>query len=288
MFDDALRAAYLRRLGIDPEPPTVEALRRLHQRQVERVPYETLWIHSGENRDLDPIASAQRIALQGRGGYCYHLNGAFAELLQSLVYDVHRHLGGVHGSEGANAAATGNHLVLTVTGLPTETNASGAWYVDVGLGDALHEPIPLTAGDYRNEPFTLQLSRSPDAAGGWYLKHDPCGGFAGMAWTDTDAAWSDFAAQHRQLSTSPDSGFVRIGIAQCRDATGVDVVRGLTVIRVGTTTHSNEPVTNLVEWFAALREFCGRHFDATPPEILDRLWQRTFAHHHSWEKAGRP
>ena len=92
--------------------------------------------------------------------------------------------------------------------------------------------------------------------------------------------------QNSQLSTSPDSGFVRIGMAQCRDETGIDVTRGLTVIRVGTTTHSNEPLTNRVEWFAALREFCGLHFDATPPEILDRLWQRTLANHRSWEKVG--
>ena len=288
MFDDVLRAAYLRRLGLDPEPPSTEALRRLHQRHVERVPYETLWIHSGENWDLDPIAAARRIALHGRGGYCYHLNGGFAALLRSLGYDVHRHVGGVHGPEGPDAAALGNHLALTVNGLPTETNASGAWYVDVGLGDALHEPIPLVAGAYRHEPFSLLLTDSPEAARGWHLRHDPRGGFAGMAWTDAEATWSDFDAQHRRLSTSPDSGFVRVGMAQCRDASGVDVVRGLTVLRVGITTSASEPITNRANWFDALRELCGLHFDATPPETLDRLWQRTVANHRSWEDAGRP
>lgn len=288
MLDEALKAAYLKRLGLEPEPPTAESLRRLHQRHVERVAYETLWIHSGENWGLDPIASAQRIALYGRGGYCYHLNGAFAELLDSLGYDVHRHVGGVHGPGGPDAVAAGNHLVLTVAGLPTETNQSGAWYVDVGLGDALYEPVPLMADEYRQDPFTLQLTRAEGAAGGWHLKHDPRGGFAGMAWTDADAAWSDFAVQHNYLSTSPDSGFVRIGMAQCHDSTGIDVVRGLTVIRIGSDTRSSEPLTHRQEWFDALRELCGLHFDAAPPEVLHRLWDRTVANHHSWEEAGRP
>src|SRR6185437_6116976 len=41
--DSDLRDAYLARLGLEAEPPSVEALRWLHRRQVERVPYETMW-----------------------------------------------------------------------------------------------------------------------------------------------------------------------------------------------------------------------------------------------------
>lgn len=288
MLDDALKARYLRRLGLEPEPPTAEALQHLHQRHVELVPYETLWIHSGENWGLDPVESAHRIARHGRGGYCYHLNGAFAELLESLGYDVHRHVGAVHGPDGPTDDEAGNHLALTVHRLATDFNRSGAWYVDVGLGDALHEPMPLTSGDYRHEPFTLQLTRSPDPADGWHLQHDPLGGFTGMAWTNAEAAWSDFAARHHHLSTSPDSGFVRIGMAQCRDAYGVDVVRGLRVIRVRASGRTTEALTDRAAWFGALHELCGLHFDQTPPEILDRLWERTLANHRAWQDTGRP
>ena len=101
------------------------------------------------------------------------------------------------------------------------------------------------------------------------------------------STWGDFATQHDYLSTAPDSGFVRIGMAQCRDATGVDVVRGLIAMRVGDA-RASEPLTDRKEWFAALRELCGLHFDATPPEVLDRLWSRTLANHRSWEPANRP
>ena len=41
-MDTELRAAYLRRLGLDAEPPSVDALQRLHQRHVERIAYETM------------------------------------------------------------------------------------------------------------------------------------------------------------------------------------------------------------------------------------------------------
>ena len=46
--------AYLRRLGLDREPPTVEALFRIHRAHLERVPYETTWIHLGEPWTVDP------------------------------------------------------------------------------------------------------------------------------------------------------------------------------------------------------------------------------------------
>ena len=78
---DADVAAYLRRIGLEAEPPSVEALQRLHRAQVEHVPYESAWIHLGEQWDIDPLASMRRVAHEGRGGYCYHLNGALSLLL---------------------------------------------------------------------------------------------------------------------------------------------------------------------------------------------------------------
>ena len=80
---------------MEARPPSIDALRELHRRHSERVPYETMWIHSGESWGIDPVDSVVRIALEGRGGYCYHLNGAFGALLHSLGYAVRAHVGGV-------------------------------------------------------------------------------------------------------------------------------------------------------------------------------------------------
>src|SRR5690349_457597 len=96
----ALRDAYLARLGIDLEPPSVDALFRIHRAHVERVAYETLWIHLGERWSVDVADSLRRVATRRRGGYCFHLNGALSELLGMLGYDVVRHVGGVHGPDG--------------------------------------------------------------------------------------------------------------------------------------------------------------------------------------------
>ena len=283
-----LRDAYLARLGLEAEPPSAEALRRLHRRQVERVPYETLWIHAGEGWGIDPADAMTRIALHGRGGYCYHLNGALGLLLGSLGYAVHGHVGGVHGADGPDDDSTANHLVLTVDGLPTEDNPSGQWYVDAGLGDAMYEPLPLAAGVYRQEPFRLVLTEPRDTSGDWHLAHDPSGGFVGMGWTNAEAALEDFEARHHWLSTAPESGFVQIAMAERRDATGIDVIRGLVLSRIGANARSQEPLTDRDDWFAALADIFDLRFDHSPPATRDRLWSRVTERHRAWEAAGRP
>lgn len=283
-LDAGVRDAYLARLGVEAEPASVEGLRRLTRRQVERVPYETLWIHAGEAWDLDPHAAAARIARQDRGGYCYHMNGALGLLLTSLGYRVHGHVGGVHGPDGPGDAERGNHLVLTVDGLPSETNPGGVWYVDTGLGDAVHDALPLTAGTHDQPPFRLSIERVDDAT--WHLTHDPDGGFRGMTWTSAPAHLTDFAAKHRWLSTSPDSGFVQVATAQLRDATGVDVLRGLVLSRIGERACTAEPVTRRAEWFALLADVFALRLDASTPEARDRLWTTVLAAHRRWEASG--
>jgi N-hydroxyarylamine O-acetyltransferase len=287
-MDAEVRAAYLRRLGLEAEPPSVDALQRLHRRQVERVPYETMWIHMRESWGIDPMDSAQRIALDGRGGYCFHLNGAFSELLDALGYAVTRHVGGVHGQDGPDAGSLTNHLVLTVSGLPTSDHPSGVWYVDVGLGDALHEALPLTEDVYHQPPFRLALDRTSDGVGDWHVTHDPAGSFAGMSWRAAPASITEFEGRHAWLSTSPESGFVRVATAQRRDGTGVFVLRGLVVSRVGEGTAPSDALTERDEWFAVLGDVFGLRFDGVPAEMLDALWERTLTGHLAWDAAGRP
>ena len=287
-IDAELGAAYLDRLGLDAEPPSAAALQRLHRRHVERVPYETMWIHAGEAWGIEPADSVQRVARDGRGGYCFHLNGAFSELLRSLGYVVTRHVGGVHGPGGPDAEMLTNHLVLTVAGLPTDENPAGTWYVDAGLGDALYETVPLAPAAFEQGPFHLVLAETDDGVGDWHLTHDPAGSFTGMSWRTAPATIGDFVERHRWLSTSLDSGFVRVATAQRRDATGVDIVRGLVVTRVGEGAATTAPLTERADWFGALADIFDLRFEHTPPEALDHLWASALASHEKWEAAGRP
>ncbi|HMK11114.1 MAG TPA: arylamine N-acetyltransferase [Acidimicrobiales bacterium] len=284
-LDPEVCDAYLLRLGLERETPSAEALVRLHARHVERIPYETMWIHSGDRWGVDAIASARRVSLEGRGGYCFHLNGAFGELLTTLGYSVTRHVGGVHGPDGPSVDALTNHLVLTVAGLPTDTNPVGSWYVDVGLGDALHEAVPLEAGEFTQGPFLLSLEATHDGVGDWHLTHDPKGTFPGMSWRMSAATMTDFANRNVVLSTSPESGFVRISSAQRRDATGVDIMRGLFLTRVGEGTAPSDALTGRDDWFGALADIFDLTFDGVDSAVLDRLWSNVRTAHDAWLEA---
>jgi arylamine N-acetyltransferase len=283
--------ALLDRLGVPARPPSVEALAELHRAYVERVPYETTWIALGERWDVDDRASLRRIARHGRGGYCFHMNGAFAALLDHLGYAVTRHVGGVHGPEPDPAALT-NHLVLTVADLPTADNPGGRWYVDAGLGDALHEPLPLVPGTYVQPPFTLRLEAVDDGIGDWRLHHDPRGGFGAMSFREEAAALAEFAETNVELSTSPESGFVKVLTAQRRLADRVEVIRGLRleVIEEGGTT--TRDLVDRDEWFATLAETFGLRFDDVAPAALDLLWETWSDKHARWvtrqEEAAAP
>ena len=222
-----------------------------------------------------------------RGGYCFHLNGAFAELLSSLGYAVTRHVGGVHGPAGATEEEMANHLVLSVTGLPSDDNPDGTWYVDAGLGDALYEPTPLAAATYAQTPFTMRLDETPGAIGDWHLTHDPAGGFAGMAWRSAPATMAAFAEKHQWLSRSPESGFVRVLTLQRREATGVDILRGCVLQRIGEET-STRDLASKTELDDALGDLFGIDLAQLDPDAYAAMWAKMQREHDRWVQAGRP
>jgi len=277
-------AGYLRRLGIaDPGPPTAANLDALHRAHVERIPYEAIEIQLGRPTTVDPHEAAERIVTRHRGGYCYHLNGAFSLLLKELGYDVTWHRGGVQNpSDPAPVGAIGNHLALTVNGLPSDDNPEGEWFVDAGLGDALHRPLPLVPGRYRQGPFIYALRRSEIEPDGWRFEHDPSGSFIGMDFRTAQATQEDFTARHEFLSTSPDSPYVRTCSVQRRDADGVDALTGCVLQQRptgATTTLETE-----AEWFDVLHDDFG-----LPLDDIDRpaLWRRVRTAHEAWLQYSR-
>ncbi|XVV08411.1 arylamine N-acetyltransferase family protein [Actinoplanes sp. CA-131856] len=274
---------YLRRLGLDGSAgraPSVEQLTELHRAHAERVPYESLEIWLGRPTTVDPAESVGRI-LRGRGGYCYHLNGAFSALLRALGYHVTRHVGGVQPTTGRPAGADANHLVLTVSGLPSAEAPDGRWLVDLGMGDGLHGPLPLVAGTHRQGPFTYGLRPSEAEPGGWRFDHDPRGGFLGMDFRPEAAEMTAFAGKHHFLSTSPESGFVRTATAQRRDASGADVLRGLQLTRVEETADRTVLETP-GDYFAALADLFGLTLDDVTAVERAAMWRRLTAAHERW------
>ncbi|MEV7967337.1 arylamine N-acetyltransferase [Sphaerisporangium sp. NPDC088356] len=274
--------AYLRRIGLDVPagPPSVESLVRLHTAHVERVPYEFFHIWLDHPTTVDPMESAGRV-LGGRGGYCFHLNGAFSLLLAELGYQVTRHMGGVQSSAENPAGAVGNHLALTVSGLPSAECPDGVWFIDLGLGDGIHEPLPLVEGVYRQGPFVYGLRPSEAEPGGWRFDHDPRGSFLGMDFRPEATPMSAFTEKHRYLSTSPESGFRQVLCAQRRDAAGVDSMRGLVLSRLGSE-EGTSIVSSRRDYFEALADVFGLHLDDVTPQAKAGLWKRLNEAHEKW------
>lgn len=272
-----LRDRYLERLGLAAEPPSVDALFRLHRAQVETVPWETLWIQMGERWGIDPVESVRRIVDEGRGGYCFHLNGALGLVLASLGYEVTRHVGGVHGPNGPDESELTNHLVLTVAGLPSATNPDGRWYLDAGLGDGLYEPLPLVSGTYEQGIHSYELvAAGTDPTGDWRLVHEIARGRTGMAWLAAPTDMAAFAPRHVELSTSPESPFVRFLIAQRRHADGADILKGLELTRRGRA-EAASLIGGRDELVNVLLEVFGVDLRTCEIAALDSLWERALA-----------
>jgi N-hydroxyarylamine O-acetyltransferase len=282
MIDDSLVAGYLERLGLDREPPSVEALGRLHRAHVERIPYETMWLHMGEPWTVGPLASVERIVHEQRGGYCFHVNGAFHELLGALGYTSQRHVGTVHGPEGPTPERYGNHLALTVSDLPDAQGVSD-WYVDAGLGDALYDVMPLREGTYTQDPMTFALSSHPDET--WRLHHDTTlGSFTAMTFSRKPAKMPEFVGMHQFLATSSESHFARTVTAQRRDSTGVDILRGLVLKRLGSNASKAE-FESSSEWFDMLADVFQLPLAAVTTDAKQALWNKSFATHVAWRES---
>lgn len=274
-------ALALRRVGVEPEPPSVEGLMRLHRAWVEKVPYETIWIHMSEPWGIDPESSLQRIAARSRGGYCYQMNGALSLVLGALGYRVTRHVGGVHGPDGPELRWLTNHLVLCVHDLPTSENPGGSWYVDVGLGDALWEPLPMMPGTYAQGPLTFGFNPTNDGVGDWHLSHDPTGSFTGMSFRSLETDMAAFADRHHFLSTSPESGFAGVVTAQLRHENGTNILRGCVLTRRAGAGSTSTTLEHPGDWFDALSDVFAIRPEA-PSDRLDALWVKVISAHQNW------
>jgi arylamine N-acetyltransferase len=272
---------YLAVLGVTrPAAPTVEALRALHRAHVERVAYENIDIHLGRPTGIGAAESVARI-VRGRGGYCFHLNGAFGALLTALDYDVTLHRAGVQGTPEDPAGAAGDHLALTVR-LDGER-----WLVDTGLAGGMYEPLPLREADYRQGPFTYAMAPSVAEPGGWRFTHDPRGAFMAMDFAPEPVELSSFAAEHVRLSTSPESGFVRVLTAQRRDARGVDVLRGCVLRRIEAGGTNERTIDSADEWHDVLADVFRLDLSDVDAPARAELWRRVRAAHQEWEAAER-
>jgi N-hydroxyarylamine O-acetyltransferase len=281
---------YLAHIGAhEVGPPSVEALAELQARHLQRVVFENLEIQRGRPTTVDYAESAERIVKRGRGGYCFHLNGAFGLLLEALGYEVSRRRGTVQPPPGTAPGRHLNHLVVLVHGRPTRDHPEGTWWAEVGFGDGSIRPLALRAGvePQGDEPHTYELRPSPMYAGGWRMLQGG-GDDVGIIDVDTEEPEpAEIAAAHEHLSTSPESGFVRTATFQRRDARGADILRARTLSRVERGATRRTLLADEGEWFGALADVFGLPLPDVDAAERRALWQRVCAQHEAWAASDR-
>jgi len=128
----ALFERYLLVLGIEPEEPSLDHLRRLVRAQLTRIPFENiskLFLKKMQNASNIPTLEAHLDGIErfNFGGTCYANNPYFAELLRHCGYDV--------DICGADMTRPDVHVVSIV-------RLEGREYlVDVGYGAPFYEPM---------------------------------------------------------------------------------------------------------------------------------------------------
>jgi N-hydroxyarylamine O-acetyltransferase len=195
--------AYLRRIAYEGErEPTVDVLRGLHLAHVRSVAFENSSVLRGEPIILDGTRLVSKIVDAGRGGFCYELNGAFAELLRAVGFGVE--LLPARTWSDARLGPPFEHLCLRV-------NVGGEpFLVDVGAGFSFVEPLRLVVGLEQADPNgRFRIVRPPDDAAQLEVE-----------WLHRDGVWrphyrfepravalTEFAATCEWLRTSSESPF---------------------------------------------------------------------------------
>ena len=261
-LSDRAAAAYLEHLGVDATRGEVDAamLTALGRAHVARVPYENIDIYRGAPPGIEPLACVERV-IGGRGGYCFHLNGALITLLEWLQVDVTRHVSGVQGGGREAPGPNGNHLGITAR-LPDGSE----WFVDAGLGDGPVGPAPARLRHLRAVRIHLRAARldlRPATGGGSSTTRGERSSAPTLP--SAPARTEQFLEMHHELSTSPTSGFVRIADVMRRTGAGVEVLRGCMHMTTTSEGTDSVEVDSEADWWGIVIDEFGLRYGDLPP-----------------------
>lgn len=275
--------AYLKRIGINTiKKPTLEFLAEMQQAHVHHLSWQTVDIFAGRPAGIDLQESVQLI-LQGRSGYCFHLNGAFSVLLHSLGYKVHWHRAGVQ-PHGEQPRVNSFHLGLSVS-LPDADPNVERWIVDVGLGGMPFEPLPLRYGTYGPTPFTYTLMPSSVVPGGWRLEYEPNGPSKGVDYDPEELnRLEEFNPKHEFYSQSVDSPWHNAFLLRQRDTDHSYELRGCMLRTHGIEGIRKTEIQTYSEWKDVLTKlFYEPLVDYTEQERRE-MWDRIQIAHEEWKR----
>jgi N-hydroxyarylamine O-acetyltransferase len=246
--------AYLARIGADrPARADAAALRELQLRHLLAVPFENLSIHLGEPIVLEPAALLDKLVRRRRGGFCYELNGAFADLLATLGFGVTLLAARVFGEDGPGPPF--DHLALHV-----EVDGDGPWLADVGFGRHSSYPLRLDSRDEQADPGgTFRLAETAD--GDLDVIKD---GQPQYRLEPRPRSLADFEPTCWWQQTSPRSHFTRSLVCSRLTGDGRVTLSDRTLIRTAGDRREERTLTGDAEVLEAYRTWFGIVLDRLP------------------------
>lgn len=191
---------YIVRIGYNgPLRPDLDCLRGVHRAHALNIPYENIDVQLGRQVDLDIDRIFEKIVIQRRGGWCFEMNGLLGWALGEIGFDFTRVNGAVRREERGDEAI-GNHLILLV-------HLDQTYLADVGIGDTIREPTPLTSGAIQQGDLAYELTIADGDF--WRLKNHPLANPPSFDFREQPADEELFQSKNQELQTHPDSIFVQ-------------------------------------------------------------------------------
>lgn len=190
--------AYLARIGVGrPVSLDVDSLSKLHRAHLMAFTWEALDAFMGWSSSIAPSVAFTKMVEGKRGGWCYEMNGLFGAALAALGFRVTRLCGGVN-RDTLGDIAIGNHLTLRV-------DLDRPYLAEVGLADAIIEPVPLTVGPISQRGFEFSILPTDD---GWLRFNNHANGLAhSFDFRPDHSDEAAIAATLGWLTQDPDSPF---------------------------------------------------------------------------------
>jgi len=243
-------AAYLKRIGYSGSiAPTVETLREIHRAHLFAVPFENLDIGWGREIRLDEERFVRKIVEDGRGGFCYELNGAFATLLQAMGFRVTLLSARVPCEDGSETPEF-DHLSLLV-------DLDEPWLADVGFGDCFVDPLRVRVGlEQEQQGKWYRIAEAGDS-----LKLERRDGEVGWKtmylFTLKPRRLEEFAGMCHYHQTSQESPFTRKRVCSRATPEGRISLSDMKLITTNGNNREEKLLKSETEWQTALADHFG-------------------------------
>ncbi len=262
--------SYLKRIRYEGDlTPNLATLTGIHRAHLLNIAYENLDIHRDCPLTTDLAQIYDKIVTNGRGGWCFEMNGLLAWALREVGFQVtmlSSFVGRERNQPIPNGA--GDHLILRV-------DLDHPYLADTGFGNGIIEPLPLAEDTYQQGFLDFKLEQEN---GRWWFTNHIYGG-PGFDFDLTPYELSDFAGQSTRLQTSHESGFVKTTVCFRFTPDSLLTLRGA-MFRTTTAAGEHDEIIDNAQGYA---QVLAEEFDLHLPDV-DVLWEKVWKRHQEWAK----